>query len=67
MPPRLEGWVQAMPYDYTDNQNNEWEGNTRVYEWDGEEGDIGPEHPELELQLFGDPDTREHHGIDFTR
>lgn len=67
VPPRLEGWVQAIPYDYTDAQNNEWESSARVYEWDGEEGEVAPEHPELELQLFGDPDKREHHGIDFTR
>lgn len=66
VPPQIPGWVPAMPYDYTDAQN-EWEGDARVYEWDGEQGEIGPEHPELELQLFGDPANREHHGIDFTR
>jgi len=66
VPPQLPGWVQATPYDYTDSQN-EWDADARVYEWDGEEGDIGPEHPDLELQLFGDPANREHHGIDFTR
>lgn len=66
VPDKLPGWVQAMPYDYTDAQN-EWESSARIYEWDGEEGDIGPEHAELELQLFGNPASREHHGIDFTR
>ncbi|KAM7208854.1 putative ATP-dependent RNA helicase [Naviculisporaceae sp. PSN 640] len=67
VPEALEGWVQPTIYDYSDNQDVEWESGARVYEWDGEEGEIGPEHPELELQLFGDPANREHHGIDFTR
>lgn len=36
----------------------DFEGNARVYHWDGEEGDVGPEFPELELELFGPPDQR---------
>lgn len=36
----------------------DFEGNARVYYWDGEEGDVGPEFPELELELFGPPDQR---------
>lgn len=30
----------------------EWSGNAAVYEWEGEVGDIGPPHPDLEKQLF---------------
>jgi len=67
------GWVAPTPYDYskyssapapTDKET--WESNAAVYEWDGEEGDIGPEYPALELQLFGEPDKRENTGIDFS-
>ncbi|KAK0615763.1 P-loop containing nucleoside triphosphate hydrolase protein [Bombardia bombarda] len=65
-PPQLEGWVQAKVYDYTADGPETWDGNARIYEWDGEVGDIGPEYPELELQLFGNPENREHHGIDFS-
>lgn len=36
----------------------DFDGNARVYHWDGEEGDVGPEFPELELELFGPPDQR---------
>ena len=69
-PPQLSGWVQATPYEYEKfgrNAETEWDGNARVYEWDGEAGDVGPEFPELELQLFGDPNRRESHGLDFTK
>lgn len=31
----------------------DWAANAQKYEWDDEYGDIGPEHPELEKQLFG--------------
>ncbi|KAK4102079.1 DEAD-domain-containing protein [Parathielavia hyrcaniae] len=71
-------WVAVTPYDYSaygTNEGHEWEGNARVYEWDGEEGDIGPEFPALEIELFGDPTTRgegnnrvgEGMGIDFSK
>lgn len=38
--------------------DGEYDGNARVYHWNGEEGDIGPEFPELELEIFGPPDQR---------
>ncbi|KAK4124996.1 DEAD-domain-containing protein [Parathielavia appendiculata] len=63
-------WVEATPYDYSaycTNEGHEWEGNARVYEWDGEEGDIGPEFPALEIELFGDPAKRVSAGIDFSK
>jgi ATP-dependent RNA helicase DDX3X len=64
------GWVKATPYDYAAYGNdggNQWEGSARVYEWDGEQGDIGPEFPALEIELFGDPTKRVNEGIDFSK
>lgn len=43
-----------------------WASNAAIYEWNDEYGDIGPEFPELEKELFGS----EHHvsyGIDFAK
>lgn len=71
--PVFKGWVEAKAYDY-DQYNasgpgtgTNWEGSNAVYEWDGAEGDIGPEYPELERELFGDPDAQDERapGIDF--
>ncbi len=31
----------------------DWASNAAVYQWDDEYGEIGPEFPELERQLFG--------------
>ena len=31
----------------------DWAANAQKYEWSDEYGDIGPEHPDLEKQLFG--------------
>lgn len=65
-----EGWVDAQPYNYeaySVDSSATWDGNARVYEYDGESGEVGPEVPELELQLFGEADNRTGHGIDFSR
>jgi ATP-dependent RNA helicase DDX3X len=71
---RGAGWTEQTPYDYekyangnTPADQNLWESSARIYEWDGEEGDLGPEYPELELEIFGDPSTRNHRGIDFSK
>lgn len=50
-------------YDYDDFivRGGEYDGNARVYHWNGEEGDVGPEFPELEHELFGPPDQRDEH------
>jgi len=67
------GWSEAVPYDYGRYTGPDvtgtatWEGSAAVYEWDGEEGDIGPVHDQLELALFGDPAKRESSGIDFSK
>ncbi|KAL1891755.1 hypothetical protein Sste5346_007505 [Sporothrix stenoceras] len=65
------GWVEATPYNYEAKQDptraiRDWAGNATVYEWTGEEGDVGPESDELERELFGDPDKRSGSGIDFS-
>jgi ATP-dependent RNA helicase DDX3X len=64
------GWVQATPYDYNAygvDATHDWEGNAKTYEWNGELGDIGPENPVLEVELFGEPGNRAKHGIDFSK
>ncbi|KAK4145337.1 P-loop containing nucleoside triphosphate hydrolase protein [Dichotomopilus funicola] len=64
-------WANPVPYDYTayaknDSGGHKWDSNVKVYEWNGEEGDIGPEFPDLEIELFGQPDKRQDgRGIDF--
>ena len=60
-----EVWVEKTAYDYEEVGDRNWDGNARVYEWDGDEGDIGPEHPELEAILFGRPEERNPQGINF--
>ncbi|KAL2180830.1 P-loop containing nucleoside triphosphate hydrolase protein [Thermothelomyces heterothallicus CBS 202.75] len=63
------GWVQPTAYDYTAygrDSGHEWDSNARVYEWDGEDGDLGPEVPALEVELFGEPGKRNNRGIDFS-
>lgn len=52
------GWTDMDPYDYVKytaqtSKGHAWESNAAVYEWDGEHGEIGPEFPELEKDLFG--------------
>ncbi|KAI4726455.1 DEAD/DEAH box RNA helicase [Aureobasidium sp. EXF-10728] len=54
------GWVknEAMDYDAynapTSDLTPTWATTAQVYEWNGEEGDIGPPDAELEQQLFGE-------------
>lgn len=64
------GWVERTPYKYdqfTRDAGQDWDSNAKVYEWDGETGEVGPEYPELERELFGDPKDRVSHGIDFSK
>ncbi|RYP66816.1 hypothetical protein DL771_007614 [Monosporascus sp. 5C6A] len=63
----IEPWVEKTAYEYEEVGDRNWDGNARVYEWDGEEGDIGPEHPELENILFGKPEERNPQGINFAQ
>jgi len=60
-----QGWSHPEAYDYS-NEEAPFDGNAVVYHWDGEEGDIGPAYPELEILLFGPEDDRKiRRGIDF--
>jgi ATP-dependent RNA helicase DDX3X len=62
----VANWGEKTANNYSeDNEGVKWDSNVAVYEWDGEEGDIGPEFPELENELFGNPATRDPQGIDF--
>ncbi|KAI0883750.1 P-loop containing nucleoside triphosphate hydrolase protein [Annulohypoxylon maeteangense] len=61
-------WGQAFHYDYTETDvDRQWGGNGAVYEWQGEEGDLAPEDPILEAQLFGEPDMRFGAGLDISK
>jgi ATP-dependent RNA helicase DDX3X len=67
------GWVPPTAYDYSSygadaSSYNDWDGNARIYEWDGDQGDLGPEVPELEVELFGvkGGNTEGTAGIDFS-
>ncbi len=61
----LEPWGKKFEYTYEEVGERNWDGNARVYEWDGEMGEIGPEHPELEKILFGHEKDRSPQGVDF--
>lgn len=54
------GKPTAFNYNETDAEraDRQWGGNASVYEWNGDEGDIGPENPALEAMLFGPPEMR---------
>lgn len=63
-----EAWGQVVNYDYTESDANRvWGSHAAVYKYDGADGDIGPEYPELETQLFGAPDQRFGVGVDFSK
>ena len=61
---RAHGWMEDEKLDYdafnaaTSESKPTWASSARVYEWDGEQGDIGPPDDELEQQLFGGEQTR---------
>lgn len=66
-------WSKPLEYNYEELaqqgpvEATNWEGNAAIYEWNDEYGEVGPKHPELEVMLFGDPETRrDHTGLDFT-
>jgi ATP-dependent RNA helicase DDX3X len=61
---REKGWVKNQDYNYEeykatsqataadDSTGSNWAHNAAKYEWKEEYGDLGPEIPELEQQLF---------------
>ncbi|KAI1881887.1 hypothetical protein JX265_000713 [Neoarthrinium moseri] len=72
-------WVKKTAYNYANYNDDgagapdvtvttvDWESNAQVYHYDGEEGDVGPVHTQLETILFGNEDERDPTGIDFTK
>lgn len=56
---RDAGWSETTAFDYNAYQRSggenapEWMANAKVYEWNDEFGDVGPEIPQLEDMLFG--------------
>lgn len=71
--PAPAGWVERTAFDYTAMAEAEtaatWDGNARVYQWKDEYGDVGPAFEELEVELFGDSETRRDRqtGLDFSK
>lgn len=79
---REKGWVEQQNFDYsatippqeqvTDNplstgtEVQGWMSRARKYEWQEEYGDLGPEIPELEAELFGS-ELRLKKGVDFNK
>ncbi len=49
--------MQLVLYDYTkytaEATRYRWDGSAAVCGWDGDEGEVEPEHHELEQTLFG--------------
>ncbi|KAI8957827.1 DEAD-domain-containing protein [Daldinia sp. FL1419] len=61
-------WGKPVAFDYTESDvDRQWGSNSAVYEWDGDEGEIGPVNPQLEIQLFGPPEKRHCAGVDFSK
>ncbi|KAI4844990.1 DEAD/DEAH box RNA helicase [Aureobasidium sp. EXF-8845] len=56
---RAHGWMEDEKLDYdafnapTSESQPTWASSAKVYEWKGDEGDMGEPDPELEEQLFG--------------
>ncbi|CZS80266.1 unnamed protein product [Fusarium graminearum] len=65
-------WTEPQAFDYTSlaagSDTQTWGCSARAYAWQDEYGEVGPKCPDLELELFGEPDTRhERKGLDFSR
>jgi ATP-dependent RNA helicase DDX3X len=70
--PTVPHWTRPEAYDYSKyeirDDARDWAGNARIYDWDGDHGDVGPEYPELEEELFGPLAERSQvRGIDFSK
>lgn len=53
---RNHGWVDASKIDYNAiaDAAPQWASSAAVYEWNGDEGEVGPANPFLEEKLFKD-------------
>ena len=47
-------------------ESGAWASNSAIYEWNDDFGDVGPEYPDLEKQLFGG-EFRMRTGIEFKK
>lgn len=66
----VPGWIDSEKAGFSDKviEGDKFDGSARIYEWDDEFGDVGPKVPDLEKELFGDPDKRHGRtGLDFSR
>lgn len=53
----VSGWVHPKDLaDSPDDANPDWFGNAVCYDWDDTFGEVGPRNPELEVQLYQNPD-----------
>ncbi|KAI2615355.1 P-loop containing nucleoside triphosphate hydrolase protein [Hypoxylon sp. NC1633] len=61
-------WGEKHLYDYSETDTDrQWGGNAMVDESRDDGGEVGPENPELEIQLFGPPETRIGAGLDISK
>ncbi|OTA61397.1 P-loop containing nucleoside triphosphate hydrolase protein [Hypoxylon sp. EC38] len=61
-------WGKPIAFDYTETDvDREWGSSGAVYEYQGDNGDIGPVNEELEVQLFGRPEERYGAGVDISK
>lgn len=73
VPSHAAGWVKQQVTDYTAPSagvvdQDYFDGQAKVYQWQDDFGDVGPKFEELELELFGHPSTRhERTGLDFSK
>ncbi|KAF1975451.1 DEAD-domain-containing protein [Bimuria novae-zelandiae CBS 107.79] len=67
------GWQKPIPFEYgvaaapnTEDTGDaaKWLSDAVVYEWTDDYGDVGPENPELEKELFEDPDIQRQGTLD---
>lgn len=68
----VPGWVEKEVLDYStmEGRSSEgaFDGSARIYEWNDEYGDVGPSIPDLEKELFGNPEDGDSgEGLDFTK
>lgn len=63
----IPGWAGSNEANLPVVLSRAWDGNAQIYEWDQDFGDVGPQVASLELELFGEPSTRERTGLDFSK
>ncbi|KHN98827.1 DEAD/DEAH box RNA helicase [Metarhizium album ARSEF 1941] len=67
-------WVEPQKIDYSafngdgSTKTEDFDGSAPIYQWNDEFGDVGPKYEALELELFGDPQSRhDRAGLDFSK